>query len=249
MLDLRRGVGKSPLLVGHRGAMAEAPENTMPSFAAGLAAGADILELDAQLSADGQVVVFHDYQLDTLAGVPGRTIDHPAAYLQTLDVGRHFHERFTGVTIPLLEEVLVWAKGRISLMIELKHGPLLNPALDSAVVRLVEKHGLVDDVACISFDQFALRRIKALNPEIATSFIFTGRVFDPVSLVKGLTVDALSPTTHLLTQEEVIAIQAAGYACTPGGWYWNYGEMIAWGVDSVSSNDPAQVRKMIPAGS
>lgn len=245
MLNLKRAADAKPLLVAHRGAMAVAPENTMPAFQAGLESGADLLEMDVQLSADGQVVVFHDATLDRLAGVPGRIADYLADYLVALDVGRHFDERYTGTTIPSLIEVLAWARGRIGLLLELKHGPVFDPGLDKAVVDLITAHGLEDEVACLSFDQFALQRIKAMNARITTSFIYSGRVLNPVSLVQDLVVDALSPTTHLLTRAEVQAIHTAGYACAPGGWYWNYAEMIAWGVDTVSSNDPAGTRILL----
>ncbi len=219
-----------------------APENTMPSFIAGLAGGADILELDVQLTADEQVIVFHDDNLLHKTGVPGRVCDYPADYLLTLDVGRHFDQRFAGTRMPLLSEVLVWARGRVRLMIELKHGPVFDPRLDYRTVELIEAHGMVDDVICTSFDQFALRRVKECNRQIATSFIYVGRVLNPLSLVEGLEVNALSPATNFLTYEEVRLIQSAGYACTPGGFYWHYPTLLQWGVDTISSNDPAQVQ-------
>jgi glycerophosphoryl diester phosphodiesterase len=60
MFDLKQRKNGRPLLVGHRGAMVVAPENTMPAFEVGLAGGADILELDVQLTADNQVILLHD---------------------------------------------------------------------------------------------------------------------------------------------------------------------------------------------
>lgn len=240
MFDWRRKNGR-PLLVGHRGAMAVAPENTMAAFEAGLAGGADILELDVQLTADGQVIVFHDTDLIFKTGVAGQVSDYTTAYLRTLDVGRYFHEQFTGLRMPLLEEVLAWAKGRVPLMIELKHGPSFNPHLDSATVALIEKYSVVDQVIITSFDQFALKRVKELNPRISTSFIYIGRYLDPLALVKDLNVDALSPATEFLTRQEVESIQSAGYICSPGGFWWDYPTLIEWGVDTISSNDPARV--------
>lgn len=242
MLNLRQRKNGHPLLVGHRGAMDVAPENTFPSFAAGLAGGADIIEFDVQLTADGKVVVFHDDDLLKKTGVTGRICDHPADYLQTLDVGSYFDHHFANTPMPLLEEVLVWGKGRVALMIELKHGPVFEPALDAAVVELIEAYDMVNDVICISFDQFALKRIKEHNPNIATSFIYVGRALDPLNMIKGLKVDALSPATNFLTREEVVCIQQAGYACSPGGTWWDYPTLVEWGVDTISSNNPANVK-------
>ena len=225
--------------------MAVAPENSMPAFEIGLAAGADILEMDVQLAADGQVMVFHDDSLEPKTGVPGRIAHYPAHFLQTLDVGRWFHNDFARTSIPLLKDVLAWAKGRIPLMIEIKHDAFSSPDLDAAVVALIEQYQMVDQVVCIAFDQFCLQRLKRLNPSLTTSFIYVCRPLNPLALVAGLKVDAFSPATNYLSAAEVGLIQAAGYACTPGGWWWDFPTLLAWGVDTVSSNDPAGARKTL----
>lgn len=241
MFDLRQRKNGRPLLVGHRGAAEAAPENSFPALKAGLAGGADILELDVQLTADKRVVLFHDDNLLDKAGVDGRVGDFTADYLQTLDVGSYFGEAFAGTQIPLLDEVLAWAKGRITLMIELKHGPVFEPELDEYTIRLVEAHNMTDEVVFISFDQFALQRVKRLNPNIAAGFIYSGRMLNPLSVVSGLAVDFMCPGTNWLTPEEVKLIHDAGYACSPGGFWWDYPTLINWGVDTVSSNNPAAV--------
>ena len=71
-----------------------------------------------------------------------------------------------------------------------------------------------------------------------------------VAFAAGLAVDALCPATDFLTQDEVRLIQAAGYACSPGGLWWDYPTLLAWGVDSISSNNPAAVRweELLPSG-
>ena len=242
MFDLQVRKNGRPLLVGHRGALEVAPENTMPAFAAGLAGGADILELDVQLTADNQLIIFHDTTLEAKFKLPGMIGDYAAEFLRSLDVGSQFDGRFANTHMPFLSEVLAWAKGRIALMIELKHGPVFDPALDEGVVGLVEDYGMSGEVVLISSDQFALQRVKRLNSRIATSFIFSGRLLNPLGLVEGLDVDALSPRTDLLTREEVALIHAAGYACSPGGFWWDYPTVVAWGVDTISSNNPAAIR-------
>ena len=242
MFDLRQSTNGRPLLVGHRGAMDVAPENTMPAFEAGLRGGADILELDVQLTADKRVILFHDTDLYAKTGVRGKIGDFTANYLRTLDVGSYFDPQFAGTKMPLLDEVLTWAKGRIPLMIELKHGPVFDPELDEKTVRLIEKYEMIDEVVVTSFDQFALQRVKNLNPNISTSFIYVGRFFNPVELVKEFKIDSLSPATDFMTREEVEMIQSAGYACSPGGFYWDYETLLDWGVDTISSNNPGALQ-------
>jgi glycerophosphoryl diester phosphodiesterase len=242
MFDLRQQKNGRPLLVGHRGAMDVAPENTMVSFEAGLAGGADIIELDVQLTADKQVILFHDDDFMRKWGVAGRIGDYTADYLQTWDAGGWFGEKFAGTPMPLLDEVLAWGKARdVALMIELKHGPVYEPELDRATVALIEDHNMVDEVIITSFDQFALQRVQEMNPNIATSFIYICRLLNPLAVVNGLSLAALSPATNFMTREEVQMIQTAGYACSPGGWWWDYPTLLEWGVDTISSNDPASV--------
>lgn len=245
MFDLHRGENGRPLLVGHRGAMAVAPENTLLSFEKGLAGGADIVELDVQLTADNQVIVFHDIRLQQKTSATGMIHEHTAAFLQTLDVGSHFDPVFAGLTMPMLDEVLAWAKGKICLMIELKHGPYFSPNLDIETVSLIQAHEMVDEVILISPDQFALQRVKALEPSITTSFTFGGRLLNPLAVIQGLDVDGFSPFTDYLTKEIVELIHEAGYFCSPGGFWWDYPTLIEWGVDTISSNDPASVVPLI----
>lgn len=246
MFDLRRKTNGRPLLVGHRGAMDVAPENSMSALRAGFAGGADILELDVQLTADKQVVLFHDTDLFAKTGVQGAVANYTADYLRTLDVGRYFSAEFAGEQMPLLQEVLAWAKGRVALMIELKHTPPhFNPELDLCTVALIEQADMVDEVVVTSFDQFALARVKRLNPAISCSLIYVARLRNPLDLLRDFTVDALSPSTDFMSREEVELIRAAGYACSPGGFYWDYERLLAWGVDTISSNNPAAVKHLL----
>lgn len=238
MFELRREKNGRPLLVGHRGAMDVAPENTLPALEAGLAGGADLLELDVQLTADEQVILFHDTDLFYKTAVRGQIGDFTAEFLQTLDVGSYFNPQFAGLYMPLLEEVLAWAKGRVALMIELKHGPIFNPALDREVVRLIKQCQMADQVVITSFDQFALGRVKQLDPNLTVSLIYVGRFCNPLALIGDMPLDALSPATDFLTLDEVRLIQKAGYACTPGGFYWDYPTLLDWGVDTISTNNP-----------
>src|SRR5689334_8385953 len=98
-----------PLVIAHRGASADAPENTLAAFELAIVQGADFVELDVQASADGALVVFHDLALDRLTPARGPLRRHTLAELQALRAG-----------IPTLEEVLDLCAGRIGVMAELK---------------------------------------------------------------------------------------------------------------------------------
>lgn len=145
-------------VIGHRGAAARAPENTIVSFERALAEGADAIELDVRLSADGVPVVHHDATLerttDGRGPVGARTIAElrrlDAAARFTADGGRSYPQRGRGITVPTLDEVLA-AFPTLPLIVEIKS------ALASPAVRAVlERHGAASRTVVASFDAPAL---------------------------------------------------------------------------------------------
>jgi glycerophosphoryl diester phosphodiesterase len=146
------------LVIGHRGAAARAPENTMESFRAALAAGADALELDVHLSRDGEAVVHHDPTLDRTTSGRGPLAAQTAAELAahdagarfTADGGRTFPFRGRGVRIPTLDAVLE-AFPTVPMIVEIKVA-----AAAPAVRRLLERHAAAPRVLVASFDALAL---------------------------------------------------------------------------------------------
>ena len=230
------------MVMGHRGAEALAPENTMAAFEAGLKAGADMLELDAQLTADGRVIVFHDFTLGRKTPDPRWVKDITWDEIRHLDVGSWFDPCYADQRIPLLEEVLAWAKGRVLLCIDLKTGFALNNHLEEKVVELVERHRMVDEVVIIAWDQFALRKVKALNPEIATGGVLCGRFVDLIPLARSLEVNWLSLWWEHSSAEEIAQAQEAGLAVNLVMFLPDYAEAVRLGSDIVEARDPGQAR-------
>ena len=156
-----------PLISGHRGGAAYAPENTMAAFKKGKALGADLLELDVQLTRDGHLVIFHDDTLDRTTNGKGLLRERTLAELKELDAGSWFSPEFAGERIPTFEEVVEWATDvGMRLNVELKSGPY--PAFDSTlavkVVEVLEKYGRIDDCLCISFDHIWIAEVKRRAP-------------------------------------------------------------------------------------
>ncbi len=100
-------------IMGHRGAPADEPENTLRSFARALAVGVAAVELDVQLTKDGRLAVIHDETLDRTTNGRGRVKDFTLAELKRLDAGR-------GEPVPSLEEVFDLVQGKAHLVVELK---------------------------------------------------------------------------------------------------------------------------------
>ncbi|KAB2854067.1 MAG: glycerophosphodiester phosphodiesterase, partial [Anaerolineae bacterium] len=114
-------MSKKPFVVGHRGASGLAPENTLPALEAGIAAGANLVEVDVQRTTDGVLIIFHDDSLERLTNGKGVVAQKSLAELKALDAGSHFSPQYAGTTLPTLDEALalVMSKGK-HLVIEAK---------------------------------------------------------------------------------------------------------------------------------
>src|SRR3990170_1836584 len=111
------------LIIAHRGASADAPENTLSAFRLAWEQEADGIEGDFRLSSDGRIVCIHDEDTSLVAGVPHTVRDTPLAVLQSLDVGAWKGESWRGERIATLEEVLAVVPKRKQVVVELKAGP------------------------------------------------------------------------------------------------------------------------------
>ena len=153
LLDL----GAHPV-IAHRGSSAEAPENTLPAFEAAIRRGADALELDVRLTADGAPVVIHDATLGRTTDGEGPVAAQALAELRTLDAGSKFTSdsgrtypyRGQGAQIPTLGEVL-WAFPQVPLLIEIK-----EPEVQEAVRRVLQQDDAVERCVVASEHQEAL---------------------------------------------------------------------------------------------
>jgi glycerophosphoryl diester phosphodiesterase len=166
----------SIVVVAHRGASAQAPENTMEAFRLGVEAGADAIELDVHLTADGQLAVIHDDTLDRTTDRTGAIRDLTMDQVREADAGANFTRdgdagypyRGRGLTVPTLDEVLAWLPDGTGLVIEIK----AREAAD-AVVTAVRDHAVrrSGGLAVISFDEAAIERVRELDPEIRTGYL------------------------------------------------------------------------------
>jgi glycerophosphoryl diester phosphodiesterase len=146
-----------PLIIAHRGASADAPENTLAAFALALDQAADGLEFDAQLSADGHLVVFHDSTVARMTGQSGKVADLSLAALRALPLA-------DGQVIPTLAEVLESFGRQLLYNIEVKDFGWRNRGTETAVADTILSHQLEDYVLVSSFNPLALRRLRAVLP-------------------------------------------------------------------------------------
>jgi glycerophosphoryl diester phosphodiesterase len=219
------------LNVAHRGASALAPENTMAAFDKALELGADALELDLQLSRDGELVVIHDDTLDRTTDGHGPVYERSLEELKRLDAGRWFGECFVGQRIPALAEVLDRFAGKVPLALEIKAGSTFFPGIEEKVVSVLRRHSAIEHSAVASFDHYALRRVKEVEPALRTAALLVGRPVSISAIAGPGKADAMALEASLVTRTEVEACRAAGL------------QLVVWVV-----NEPVQMRHFIDLG-
>jgi len=224
------------LIGGHRGNPAHHPENTMRSFRSAIAAGCDLLECDVHLSSDGRLVVIHDHTLERTTNGTGMVRDHTAAELRRLDAGQGEH-------IPLLQEVVELAIGKVGLVIEIKQIPIQYPGLEEKLVNMLRQLGAVADCAVVSFHHPSIRLLRDMEPSLQLGVLEGARPIDPARLMREAGADVFSPHWGAMDPQLVKDIHSAGGAV--GVWTVDDDAAIAWchycRPDSIFTNRPAEV--------
>jgi len=163
-------------IIAHRGASGSAPENTLAAFDLAVERQADYVELDVQLSLDGELIVIHDRTLERTTNGVGYVGSKTAQQLRTLDAGSSFSAAFAGERIPLLEQVLDRYLGRVGLLVELKE-PALYPKMEEKLAAVIKERlttlseSNMDPLIIQSFDRNAVRHMHELLPGIATGVL------------------------------------------------------------------------------
>jgi glycerophosphoryl diester phosphodiesterase len=179
---------QSPLIIGHRGASAVAPENTLASFRRAIEEGADGIEFDVQLSRDGVPVIIHDNTLRRTGLRPERVVELSAQELQTVDAGSWFSSigEYRGEKIPTLQQLLEdFSNNSALLYLELKCNASEIPEIVSATADLLEKYSIGDRTIVECFDLPAIEAMKQRAPDIKTAALFEPRFSNPSNLLFG----------------------------------------------------------------
>lgn len=209
-----------PLVLGHRGASAEAPENTLTAFRLALAQGADGVELDVQRAADGTPVVIHDHTLERTTSGAGRVDARTPAELARLDAG-------DGRGVPTLAEAAAWAaESGAWLNVEIK-----APGVEAASLAVLEGAGVLERVVFSSFHPAAVREVGRLAPG-ARRFLVTGEWNDRVLAgVEETGAGGVCLHDPLATPELLAGLAVRGLP------------VVVWTVD-----EPARLRALLDAG-
>ncbi|MDY6988702.1 MAG: glycerophosphodiester phosphodiesterase family protein [Thermodesulfobacteriota bacterium] len=215
------------MIMGHRGAAALEPENTLLSISRAMEIGVDAVEIDVHLSRDNEVVVIHDSTVDRTSNGSGPVCTYTLADLKKLDAGK-------GETIPTLQEVVDLIDKRVKLVIELK-----EEGAEGQVVTLINENNLVDNVYVISFWHKLVKRVKELEEGIKTGVLLVGCPVD-TSVATQASADALVMRYTFVDKPFVEMAHKEGLKV----FIWNIDDPTLvkpyahMGVDGIGSNDP-----------
>ncbi|HKB07240.1 MAG TPA: glycerophosphodiester phosphodiesterase family protein [Candidatus Polarisedimenticolia bacterium] len=248
--------GHHPLRVAHRGASARAPENTLAAFREAIRLGADAIELDVQLSADGVPMVIHDDTVDRTTNGHGSVACLASRDLRRLDAGAWFSSRFRGERIPTLEEALECARGRCGLNIEIKEVPGTgrrsrraarraadagHQAVARAVAQAVARTRFKDLLLVSSFSSQALVHARAAMPGVYLGLLASRSLRGLREAHRRVRLFAVHPHTRLASARRLRLARRLGLAVV----YWTVNDvrlmrrLLALGGDGLMTDDPA----------
>lgn len=189
-------MSRLPLIIGHRGSSALAPENTLAAFRRAIADGADGIEFDVRLARDGVAVVIHDATLERTGLLKRKVSRLTAADLQATDVGSWFHKsrlrhrlpgdgEFAGETVPLLNQVFdLFEKNKSRLYLEMKADAGAGAELAAEVVRSIHQASFRERVVVECFDLSLIKKVKTIDYTIRTAALFERRLSRPATVFR-----------------------------------------------------------------
>jgi glycerophosphoryl diester phosphodiesterase len=221
-----------PLIIAHRGDSATHPENTLAACKQAIRIGADLVEVDVQLTKDGHVVVLHDVTVNRTTDGTGSVREMTLAEIKKLDAGfsRKFDGAFKNERIPTLGEVLDLARGKTKIMVEIKSESVTadDDGIEAKAMAEIEKRRLQKEVAVISFERRALLRCKKLAPDVRRGHIFyREEVPNILAAAHEIDSDLIMPEKGMLSEELRDAARAVGI------------KVATWVVD-----EPAELRAL-----
>lgn len=225
--------------IGHRGAAALEPENTLCGFRKAIELGLDYVEFDVHRCKSGELVVIHDETVDRTTNGKGLVAEMTLQQLKKLDAGK-------GEKIPTLQEVIDVCKGKIKMYIELK-----AKGLEEDVVAAIINNKIVDDVMVKSFFHEYSKNVKeiaiAKKLQLKTGILIVGNPVNIVEVAKAAKADFVSANHYFVDERMAKLLKNAGLGVT----VWNcdneydINRMVKLGVDMIASNKPDLLIKVL----
>lgn len=230
-----------PLVWAHRGASGYMPENTLLSFQKAIEMHADGIELDIQLSKDGEIVVCHDESIDRTSNGSGYIKDYTLEELKQFNFNKT-HPEVGFCEIPTMQEVFDLIKPTdLTINIELKTGIFFYEGIEEKIIRMVKENEMEDRVFYSSFNHMSILKVKELNPHAKTAFLYQDGPIDMPAYAKKHGVDAIHPALYNLQYPNVMK-DANKYGLEVNVWIANTKEHILFclgqGVHAIFTDYP-----------
>ncbi len=264
------GAVDGPLVVAHRGYSAVAPENTAVAVERAIEAGADVVEIDVQMSSDRRLVVMHDTTLSRTTNAPLRyplrapwnVADFTQAEMMALDAGSWFglsvdpgNFSYRGEPVPDLFSILMQLKNRAGLLLEVK-SPQLYPGIEAVIAEVLEQAGwVVDGVATQhlvvqSFDWDSMARYASLHPEVAIGLLGNPPQDEAQWRAVSSYADYINPSHSVVDESLLETVHSRGLGMIPYtvNEVARMGELIDMGVDGIITDQPLRLRALVHGG-
>lgn len=236
-------------ICGHRGASGYAPENTLEAFQLAVDLGADAVELDVQLTRDGQLLVAHDEAIDRVSNGTGLIAVQTLAALKKLDFNR-VHPEYEGAKAPTLNEVFELLKPtRLMINVELKNSVNPYPGMEERCLALAARMGMEDRIIYSSFNHYSLLRVKEIDNRAVCGLLFSDVLVRPWKYAREVGVEALHPHygQTIFFEDFCRSAHEAGLAVNV--WTVNFEKdmkrVIELGCDMMITNYPDRARALI----
>lgn len=230
------------VIIGHRGAAADAPENTLASVEEAIAQGADWIEIDVQETADGTVAVIHDSDMMKVGGVATKIWDGSFEELSQIDIGSWFDPKFSDQRLATLQETLELAQGRAGVTIELKYYGH-DQRLEERVVEIVESLDMASQVEVMSLKYDAVRKMRELRPQWPLGLL-TGRALGDLTAADA---DFLAVNAAMASRAFIRSAHLAGKQV----YVWTLNDlasmsrMVSRGADGLITDHPGMARQLL----
>ncbi len=242
------------MIVAHRGASRDAPENTIPAFKLAWKQGADAIEGDFHLTKDGHIVCIHDGNTENVANTNLVVGESTLAELRALDVGAHREEAFKGTGIPTIAEVFSTIPDQKTIYIEIKCGAEIIPALLEEIKKSELKR---EQIVVICFDKKIIQELKIKAPELKASWLSgfkkdeSGKISPSLETVlttlEQIKADGFSSTKDIIDEAFVKSIIEKGYEFH----VWTVDDTTTarrfkkWGAKSITTNAPDYIKRTL----
>jgi glycerophosphoryl diester phosphodiesterase len=218
------------LVIAHRGASGNAPENTMAAFRKAVALGATFIETDLQLSRDARFVAIHDATVNRTTNGQGVVHDMTLADLRKLDAGSWLGSEFAGERIPTLEEILEFSrKNDVVFYLEIK--PAGSWGGEHALIGALRESGEIPRTVVISFDPSIVMSLRKIEPTLMTGLLYDGQLENPLEKAVAIGARQLAVRGDLVTPTMLAEARKKDL------------QVVCWTV-----NHPAHMRMLAAAG-